>query len=190
MHWRQSIRRSTASGGATGARSTSSGSSRRRISTFLDAWEWAFAAPVELIVKHFEKRIFELAMAIAQLGEGILLTLSPRSLEASSFHFMLDHLTLEMCVLLYVGVGTGRIIALYLNGHWMPYGAWVRVAGAAIGAFLWLQMVFALLIYNSAVDLPYSPGIPVYATLVLFEIVSGYRAIHGLKRWRIYGQAD
>ena len=189
-HWRQSTKRSVASAAVIDARMESFVTSRPLISRILDAWEIAIGAPAELIVRHFEKRIFELAMAVAQFGEGILLLFSPNSIQASSFHLMLNYFSDAASAALFLFVGILRIVALFLNGRWMPNGAYVRIAGCIVGAFLWLQMAFALGIYNELDGLPLSPGIPIYVTLTIFEVVSIARAVHGLKRWRLYGQSD
>lgn len=190
MHWRESERATSTGSLGTAARIKLPLTSRRLIDGFLNGWESAFGRPVELIVHHFERRLSELAMSVAQLGEGLLLLASPRSLQASSFHLLLNVFPVTACIVIFIVLGLVRIIALALNGHWMPYGAQVRAAGCVVGAFMWVQMAVALGYFNVAIDAPLSPGIPIYMTLALLEIVSVYRAVHGLKRWRVNGKTD
>lgn len=137
--------------------------------------------PIDLVIRHFEKRLFELAMTVAMIGEGLLLLLSPRSIEASSMKYLLDAVPLWLCIILFMWLGGARIVALALNGHWMPYGAYVRAIGAATGAVMWAQMGASLLTNNMAKDDPVSPGIPIYVALALFELVSMYYALVGAK---------
>lgn len=190
MHWRRSTRPQPTTSNGTAARTGSSKPSRRLIDGVLHAWETALGSPIELIVRHFEKRIFELTMATSQMGEGLLLLFSPGSMQASSFRLMLLYLSTTACTVLFLTAGIARIIALALNGHWMPGGAIVRACCSILGAFMWLMLAWALIIYTQAEGKPLSPGVPIYITLTVFEIVSVYRAIHGLKRWRLYGQSD
>jgi len=145
----------------------------------MDAIDTALDWPINLIVRHFEKRLFELAMTTIMLGEAILLILSPGSLAASSFHFMSETMPLAACIVLFALFGIARIVALALNGHWLPYGAYVRAGGAVVGALMWGQMAAALLEWGQQTMKPVSPGIPVYVTLALFEIISMYRALIG-----------
>ena len=190
MHWRSSIRSVAVGHPAIDVRPKLPMTLRRLISSFMNGWDWAFGLPVELVVKHFERRISELAMAVAQFGEGILLLFSPRSLQSSSFHLLLTFFSIGTCVVIFLGLGIARIIALALNGHWMPNGAYVRALGCVLGALMWTQMAVALAYYNWIIGAPLSPGIPIYVTLALLEVVSIYRAIHGLQRWRVHGKTD
>lgn len=147
------------------------------------AWWDKLGYPVELIVQHFEHRIFELAMALGMFGEGMLLLLSPDSLQSSVFTYMLESMSYSTVVLLFVSMGLARITALGLNGHWMPYGGYVRAIGAAVGTVMWAQMDVALWLYGTRKGVPLSPGIPIYFVLTQFEIVSVYRALAGVRRW-------
>lgn len=161
----------------------------RRSNRVLDTWE-LLGYPVELIVRHFERRLFELAVSTIMIGEGTLLFLSPKSLTAGAFRFLTDWLQPESCVLLFLMAGFMRLIALGLNGHWMPYGGWIRVVGATLGAVMWTQMGLALWLYSKRLGVPLPPGFPIFLVLAQFEIVSIYRALHGIKRWRTYGTTD
>lgn len=184
MHWRASTKRTAAAWHTPAVSKKSSmimqGLNRMIIRT-MDAIDAALDWPINLIVRHFEKRLFELAMTVIMLGEALLLILSPASLAASSFHFMLETMSLTTCILLFSTLGVARIVALALNGHWLPYGAYVRAVGAVFGALMWGQMAAALLEWGAHTMKPVSPGIPVYITLALFEIISMYRALIGTR---------
>lgn len=142
----------------------------------LNAVRYVLEWPLAFIVVHFEKRLFEFCMATIALCEAVLLFLSPQSIAASSFRYMLEAMSANTIFLTFLAIGVARLIALGLNGHWMPWGALVRCLGALAGAVMWAQWVAALLVLNIKLGLPISPGVPVYAVLAIFEIVSMYRA--------------
>lgn len=137
---------------------------------------------MDRIYRHFEQRLFETAMALAFFGEGILLIFSPGSIKAGSFQFMLQVMSVQTITWLYLIIGISRIVALGLNGHWMPWGAYTRAGGAAIGALMLAQMDAALVTYTTHGNtLPF--GTPLFGVLALFEAVSMYRALLGAKAY-------
>lgn len=137
---------------------------------------------MDRIYRHFEQRLFETAMAIAFFGEGVLLIFSPGSVEAGAFRFMLQVMSVQTITVVYLIIGVSRIIALGLNGHWMPYGAYTRAVGAAIGALMLAQMDAALVTYSThGNSLPF--GTPLFGVLALFETISMYRALLGAKAY-------
>lgn len=137
--------------------------------------------PVEMIVRHFENRLQELAMATVMVVQGLLLTFSPGSFEAEGIIYLNRIVTPHGGALIFYSLGLARFVALLLNGHWQPYGAWVRAAGAASGAFVWSVIVAAFVIFAVVQDqsLPFSTG--TYAVLTWYELVSMYRALAGAK---------
>jgi len=140
------------------------------------AMDW----PINAIVRHFEKRLYEMSMAVIMIGVGALLFLSPRSLEASSMKYLLDVMSVWTCSTIFAVFGLARLIALGLNGHWMPRGAYVRALGAAVGAVVWGQWAAALFELHLRTGIPISPGVPVYAVLAFFEAISYFRALNGV----------
>lgn len=140
------------------------------------AMDW----PVNAIVRHFEKRLYELSMAIIMISVGTLLLFSPASLAASSMKYLLDVMSVWTCATVFGVFGIARIVALALNGHWMPGGAYVRACGAAIGALIWAQWAAALFELHLKTGSPISPGVPVYAILAFFEAISFFRALNGV----------
>jgi hypothetical protein len=122
---------------------------------FLFKIEAALDWPTDLIIRHFERRLFELAMAVIMIGVGLLLL--------SAFFLV---------------AGIARIIALALNGNWMPWGAYVRAAGAAMGAFVWSQWGAAEFQLHLA-GLPISRDVIVYGGLAFFEVISFALALRG-----------
>lgn len=185
MHWPPSIRPTGRMPDAPPAKTKSQPSMlpQTKLGAAWDRFEDFLGWPIDLLMRHFEKRLFELAMTVAMMGEGLLLMLSPRSIEASSFRYLIDVVPIWLCIILFAWLGGARIIALALNGHWMPHGAYVRAVGAVAGAFMWAQMGASLLVNNMAKGDPVSPGIPIYATLTLFEVVSVYFALVGARRY-------
>lgn len=135
---------------------------------------------MDRIYRHFEQRLLETAMALAFFGAGVLLIFSPGSVESGEFRFMLQVMSVQTITIVYLMIGISRIIALGLNGHWMPYGAYTRAAGAAIGALMLAQMDAALVTYSTHGNtLPF--GTPLFGVLALFETISMYRALLGAK---------
>jgi hypothetical protein len=135
---------------------------------------------MDRIYRHIEQRLIETAMALYFLGEGILLIYSPGSVQAGAFRFMLQIVDVPTITIVYLVIGVSRIIALGLNGHWMPYGAYTRAVGAAIGALMLAQMDAALVTYSTHGNtLPF--GTPLFGVLALFEAISMYRALLGAK---------
>lgn len=188
MHWRRSTRPPSKTGGEPPAKSGSPSATptrsvmRRAWDCFEDFLGW----PIDLLLRHFEKRLFELAMTVAMMGEGLLLLMSPRSVESSAFRFIINVMPMWLCIVIFIGLGGARVVALILNGHWMPSGAYVRAIGAVAGAVMWGQMCASLWTFNMVADTPVSPGIPIYATLTLFEIVSMYFALVGARAYGSY----
>lgn len=140
------------------------------------AMDW----PINAIVRHLEKRLYELSMSIIMISVGVLLFFSPASLEASSMKYLLDVMSVWTCATIFIVFGLARIVALALNGHWMPGGAYVRASGAAVGALIWGQWAAALFELHLKTGSPISPGVPVYAILAFFEAISYFRALNGV----------
>lgn len=145
-----------------------------------DALNEVFDWPLRMVVTHFQKRKFELAMTLIMLGEALLLFFSPGSIEASAFRFITDTLSSQAILVIFTVLGVSRIIALALNGNWMPWGAYVRAFGAFCGALMWAQMDAALFTLPTNTGSPLSPGIPVYTVLAMFELISMYEALLGI----------
>lgn len=150
--------------------------SRRLTEAFRTGTGW----PLKTMIAHFEKRFFEFATALIMLSVGLLLVLSPASLEASAMRYLLDRITVGHCAEVLTLSGMARVVALGLNGNWMPYGGWIRAGGAAVGSLMWGQWAAALFELHLKTGLPISPGVPVYAILSLCEVVSYFWALNGV----------
>lgn len=110
------------------------------------------------------------------LGIAVCIFITPDTIRIGAFRLMTEAgLTAGLTTLLFATFGALRIIALYANGHWQPWGAWARGLGAITAAFLWFQMGLALLLLTKITG-TLSVGIPVYAVLTIGELVSCYRA--------------
>lgn len=148
---------------------------------FWSGFEQVLDYPINLLVRHFERRMTELCMATIMLGLGMLLFVSPGSLETDALRYLSQWADAAIWTVIFFSGGIARIIALALNGHWMPQGAYVRATGAVIGAFVWAQWGAAIYAYCSANQTAVSPGVVVYFVLSVFEMISAYRALAGAK---------
>ena len=135
--------------------------------------------PVEMIVKHFANRLFELAMTCIMIAIAVWVVIWPDSIGAGSLKYLHAVISSENIILLYGLIGITRIAALIANGHWEFWGPVIRAAGALIGAAVWGQMAAALWLFDSVMLKSPSIGIPVYGLLALFELISMYRALAG-----------
>jgi hypothetical protein len=154
---------------------------------FLFKIEAALDWPADVIIRHFERRLFELAMAVIMIGVGLFLLLSPASLGASELRFFLDIMSASTCSTLFFVAGIARIVALALNGNWMPGGAYTRATGAAVGAVLWSQWGAAIYQLH-LIGAPLSPDFIIYSGLAFFEVISFSRALRGAVRDRSHQQ--
>src|SRR5882672_2602286 len=146
-----------------------------RVSTMI------FDKPIELVVHHFENRMFELAMALIFFGSSVMLAFSPSSVQAGGLVYLSATFNVWTLTIIFFIVGVSRIVALGLNGHWMPQGAYVRAVGCAVGAIMWLQVDAALITFGARDGtLPFSTV--TYGVLAVFEAISMYRALLGAKR--------
>lgn len=121
-------------------------------------------------------RVFEWCSSCALFGDGLLFTLSPRSIQESSFAPILDTFSVSAIAFMFLVTGLLRILALWHNGTWPIIGPTIRIIGAIIGAVTWSAMGFALLVQVFEVERAMSPGVPVYVALFLAELYSARRA--------------
>lgn len=140
-----------------------------------------FDKPIDLVIRHFENRMFEVAMAVIFFGSSVQLFLSPGSAQAGGLLYLSATFNPWTLTIIFFIVGVSRIVALALNGHWMPQGAYVRAAGCAMGAVMWLQVDAALIMFGEREGvLPFSTV--TYGVLAVVEAISMYRALLGAKR--------
>lgn len=136
------------------------------------AMEW----PIKAIVRHFENRLFELAMTISMLGISIWIMVWPDSIDAGSLQ-LLHKIPASTLVSIYFFLGCWRIAALIANGNWPFYGPLIRAFCAFLAAVVWAQMSAALFLWAEVTHRSPSIETPVYGTLALFELISMYRAM-------------
>lgn len=125
---------------------------------------------------HCANRQFEWTATAAMAAVAVGTMIFPGALERGPFR-LLGELGLGS-----LGVGTImgtfavlRAIALYANGNWQPYGAWLRAFGAGAAAVIWFQMMLALIALSMATGL-FLVSIPIYGVLTVSELFSCYRA--------------
>lgn len=114
-------------------------------------------------------------MAFALFNVGVHIMVWPRAIGESAFHYLIDIVGPTMLAFLYLVVGSSRFFALVANGRWPIWGPRARGAGAIVGAVVWLSMSVALIRYHIP-GTPPSPGIPMFFTLFLGELVATYMA--------------
>jgi hypothetical protein len=131
---------------------------------------------VDKIVKVVYHRLFEWTMAFVMVFIGLHLILFPTSIAASSFDRLLHFIPEHFFAVVFLAAGLGRITALVVNGISPTLGPKVRGLGSSLGAVIWCQIAYSLYIHSVAGDIPPSPGIPVYAMLVIAEVAATYKA--------------
>ncbi|MCP1832851.1 hypothetical protein [Bradyrhizobium sp. USDA 4545] len=132
------------------------------------------------LIRHFENRLAEVATSAMMLMLAVHIAIWPDSIRASAFRQILDVLPEAWLGWGFAIAGCLRIAALIANGAWQFYGPIMRAIGALSGALIWFQMCIALYHLVPSVGSPPSPGIPVYFTLSVVELVSMYRALVGV----------
>lgn len=145
--------------------------------------------PIEWLLAHFGRRLLETAMAVSMIGVGATFHFSPDSLSTSSMHYLLAVMPSGWWAAVAIIAGVARIVALMLNGHWMPQGAYTRAIGAAVGSIFWAQWAGSLLQLHLD-GRPLSPGVIPYAVLAAFESVSFFVALSGAKHARSREMGD
>lgn len=138
----------------------------------------SFSAGVLMDIQfYWRDRLFEWVMASAMIGFGVEIMIWPSTIQASAFHHILNVISAPYMSFFFVFFGMLRVAALVANGNWPKHGPHFRAAGAGVAAMLWGQLGMSLLLLAPVNHGIPSPGIPVYAALVLGELVSAYRAI-------------
>jgi hypothetical protein len=88
-------------------------------------------------------------------------------------------------IIVFGSIGAVRAAALYANGKWKPYGAYLRMTGSLVGALMWGNLFGALTwIYVSQGTL-YRGAIVTYLCATVFEIISCHRAANDSRVGRL-----
>lgn len=125
-------------------------------------------------------RLFEWVASIALVTLGLLCAAWSDVIGSSNWRYILLVIGPANLALFLFSVGILRLAALTANGrYWPKWSPRFRAFGALCGALLWFQFAAALLIFTSEVGRAPSPGIPVYLSLMLGELISCYRALAG-----------
>jgi hypothetical protein len=125
--------------------------------------------------RYIENRLFEWGMVFAMLLLALEIFLWPDTMSESAFKYLSATVSPGNLGLFFLVVGVARGIALIINGRSHLYGPRVRAIGALGGAIIWAEMVWALLMLLTETNVP-SPGIPIYLSLTVCEMISSYRA--------------
>jgi hypothetical protein len=127
------------------------------------------------INRYIENRLFEWGMVFAMLLLALEIFLWPATMSESAFRYLAATISPENLGAFFLVIGLARGAALIINGRSNIYGPRVRAIGALAGAIIWSQMVSALLMLLTETSVP-SPGIPIYLSLTICEMISSYRA--------------
>lgn len=121
-------------------------------------------------------RMYEWIMASTMISIGIGLALPGNSLAAGAFrHLHVTEVNENVVAVVIGAIGVLRVVALFLNGRWKPYGAYCRTAAAVVGALTW-SLLASTLLFNSLLEGVLSIGFPIYVNLLIGELVSARRS--------------
>lgn len=131
-----------------------------------------------------ENRLFEWISTGMMLGISFILFAWPDTISFSAFHYLVaGGVPQNSVALAFFVFGFVRVVALIANGLVPYYGPLARATCALAGAFLWAQLMFALIDWSHQMA-RVSPGVPVYLFLAVGEIASCYRAARDGRRSR------
>lgn len=119
--------------------------------------EWFFASLMVgnslAIAATFNQGQFGISIPLAALGVGDLISM-----------------------VAFATSGGVRFVALYANGRWKPYGAYLRMFGSIVGALVWGNMGAVVALHWLATGMLYRSAIVFYIAAAIFEILSCHRA--------------
>ncbi len=118
-------------------------------------------------------RLFEWVMSAALISLGIHLALHPVLIAASRFYNLAFAISQTHLTILCIVVGLARMFTLATSGLWLPWCARIRALGSIVATTIWLQLGIALLLNPFG---PPSPGVPLYFTLAMGELISIWRS--------------
>lgn len=110
------------------------------------------------------------------LGFALTLALPGNSLGSEAFRVFRDLGATESSISAPLAiVGTARMTALYINGHWRR-SPFLRMAGAIMGASIFSMLAIAIFWSSWGDGHPLSPGAITYFVLALFDALAAYRS--------------
>lgn len=139
---------------------------------------------LRFLIGNCRERLFEWVMTMAMLGLAIEIAVWPGTIGASAFRYMLQFMAPADIGAMFAVAGLARIGALIANGRLPLHGPLMRAIGAGLAAVIWAQMDLALVMlapHNNGIP---SPGIPIYFSLTIGELISAYRAMADVRRYR------
>ncbi len=126
---------------------------------------------------HSVNRLIEWFFAAAILGQALVTFLTYGQPQQGAFAILANSGFGDAWIVTVFGVvGIERMIALYANGRWKPYGAWMRLAGSLCGALIWSVLSLALLTIFLSGGPFYRAAIITYSIATVFELLSVHRA--------------
>jgi len=134
------------------------------------------------ITRRLEGRLYEWALAAPTLASGIHLAMHPEALSNSAFHRLGNVLDVGSVSVLLILCGVLRLIALAVNGYSDVIGPVARCVCAALSAFLWSEIAYALYEYGLSRGV-ISPMWWFWASFTLAEVFVCYRAGMDVRRF-------
>lgn len=132
--------------------------------------------------RHCSYREFEWFASIAMFSIGIVVFLTPRTIEFGAFRYLLlMGFQTSWIWPLFMAVGAIGCGALYLNGARPVYGPHIRAICCVARALLWCMMTLALLRLTEETG-TLSIGIPAWGWATVFELRALHRALNDVGR--------
>lgn len=122
-------------------------------------------------------RLIEWSYASFFVANALLTAITYGEKQSGAF-YMMSQMGIGdgLVIVSFLIIGVGRYIALYLNGRWRPYGAWMRMAGSLSGAMVWGILLLALVWIYATQGILYRGAMALYFCATIFEILSCHRA--------------
>lgn len=133
----------------------------------------------KLLRYYLDGRLFEWIVTISMLWLAIDTFVSPETLRASAFQWIVLVMSPAFVEIFLFSIGWVRLVGLLLNGHAFRgrrIGPIIRSGTAILSAIMWVQFDLAL-VELSARQGFMSPGIPFWSMFVVGELYVAYRAV-------------
>lgn len=128
------------------------------------------------IKKHFPTRASEWVLASILASWGLMLLRSEATFATSPSYIGLERIASEntwgwFCL----AIGVSRLVALAINGHWVPSTYHLRSITSFVSCFFWFQISLGIMASHLA-----STGLAVYPWLMVLDIICTYRTARDL----------
>ena len=133
---------------------------------------------------NFRRRLLEWLTSTIIFLLGIIMLISPESFDKPTLSMFYDYLQVWTPTLLIVG--TLRIIALLINGHWHGGTPLLRLLGSLSGAAIFGAILGSLLQVSPWWTIPF--GVVTYSVLTMGEMLNSFFTATDMANVRKYGR--